>query len=357
MSTPTLEACDIRVERNGFRLTLPRLEIAPRETLGIVGPNGAGKSTLLSALMGLVPEMRGTITRNGRPLPPRPSREWRQGISAVFQHPLLLDDTVLGNLLTTLRFKGVTGRSAKDEARLWLAYFGIPDLEMRHARALSGGEAQRVSLARAFLGSPQIIFLDEPFSALDPPTRASLVGDLADILRRTETSAVLVTHALDEMAVLCKRAAVMIQGELHQTGSPEDILFRPETRAIARFVGMDNVYPAHLKPTSDGCVASLDGSDMEVHLPAHFAGSAHLGFRPESARIVPPDAPVSPGSFSFTGSIARIAPGASGYRITVAGPVTALAECERFDFLRQGAVHGRPVRLVVPPEAWHVMTK
>lgn len=355
MSQPILEARDIRVSRGVFLLAVPHLAIMKGETLGIVGPNGAGKSTLLSALMGLMPGMGGTLIRDGRPLPPRPSREWRRRISAVFQQPLLLDDSVLGNLLTALAFKGISGSRAKDEARRWLAYFGIPDLETRHSHSLSGGEAQRVSLARAFLGDPDIIFLDEPFSALDPPTRASLVGDLADILRRTGTTAVMVTHMLDEMAVLCHRAAVMISGRLHQDGSPEDILFRPATPAIARFVGMDNVFPAMLSGATNGSVARLSGSNMEVILPVAYPdGPALIGFRPESALVRFPGEPAAAGP-TLSGPITRISPGTTGYRLSIAGPLPAVVECDRLAFLRHRPATGQEVQVTVLPEEWHVI--
>lgn len=359
---PVLEATNLKLQHDGgFSLDMPRLCVGHGEVLGIVGPNGAGKSTLLAALMGLVRLQQGTVIHSGRPLPSRPGREWRRGVSAVFQQPLLLDDTVTGNILTALAFKGIRGAVARTEADRWLAYFGIPDLGSRHTLGLSGGEAQRVSLARAFAGSPEIVFLDEPFSALDPPTRAALVGDLAGILRKTGTTALLVTHALDEMTMLCSRAVVLIAGRPTQWGTPEDVLCRPASPAVARFCGMENIY--------HGTVAGrLDNGNLCVHLegigdvslpagscPVPVGGAVQAGFRPESARIMNGELTALPG-LDLTGTVLRITPGASGYRLDVQGPLPLTVECDRFTFIRNELTIGSTVSFRVPQGAWHVIS-
>lgn len=358
---PALEAENLKLRHDGgFSLDVPRLCVGRGEVLGVVGPNGAGKSTLLGALMGLVRLQHGTVVHSGRPLPSRPGREWRQGVSAVFQQPLLLDDTVTGNILTALAFKGIRGMAARSEADRWLAYFGIPDLGPRHTLGLSGGEAQRVSLARAFAGSPEIVFLDEPFSALDPPTRASLVGDLAGILRQTGTTALLVTHALDEMTVLCSRAMVLIAGRPCQSGTPEDILCRPASPAVARFCGMENIYRGTV-------LGRLDCGDLCVYLegfgdvtlpagscPASTGAVIRAGFRPESARIMTDEQLSMPG-LDLTGTVLRITPGASGYRLDLHGPLHVTVECDRFTFIRNGLSIGTQVSFRVPRSAWHII--
>jgi len=367
----------------GFKLDVEHFTVSKGEVMGIIGPNGAGKSTLLAVLMGLERSYGGLILRNGVPLSPKPSpgpfgrgthsvsRNSRRSLSAVFQSPLLLDDTVAGNLLTALSFKGIRGSEARQETEKWLTYFGIPQIARRRARLLSGGEAQRVSLARAFAGNPELIFLDEPFSALDPPTRSALIGDLADILARTGITAILVTHSLDEMVMLCSKAAVMINGQIRQTGTPDDIMNRPGSLETANFVGMENLYEAEYHPDAREFV--LRG--RKIPLPSPFAAPGPVpasapipaepaepaapvvlaGFRPENAHLLLPDQILPWPGTSFSGVIKRITPGTSGYRLTISGELDMVVECGRNDYLQQRWLTGQSIQVAVPHHGWHVI--
>ena len=131
----------------------------------------------------------------------------------VFQEPLLFDTTVFENVAAGLKIRGMGRTEIERTVPEYLERFGIGHLAKRSARKLSGGEAQRTSLARAFVTKPEIVFLDEPFSALDPPTREALTGDLERILRETHTTAVASTHDQTEALRLGDRLAVMQRGE------------------------------------------------------------------------------------------------------------------------------------------------
>jgi ABC-type proline/glycine betaine transport system ATPase subunit len=113
---------------------------------------------------------------------------------------------------------------------------GIESLSKRRASQLSGGEAQRVSLARAFVLEPELLLLDEPFAALDPPTHAKLLEDLSDILKQDHKTAIFVTHNLDEAAKLGHRIAVIIAGRLHQIGRVQQIKAHPADEAVRAFL-------------------------------------------------------------------------------------------------------------------------
>ena len=123
--------------------------------------------------------------------------------------------------------------------------FGIEALLGRQARKLSGGEAQRTSLARAFALEPEILFLDEPFSKLDPPTREALLADLGAALRQTATTAVLATHDRMEALQLADRLAVMHQGRIKQIGTGTEVVNQPVDEFVAEFVGMETLLPGH----------------------------------------------------------------------------------------------------------------
>ncbi len=179
-----LEANDLSVVLGGKRvLDIPSIHVIPNEVLVVVGPNGSGKTTLLLALALLLKPAAGTISYNGRRVDGGSDiLRLRRQFAVVFQDPLLLNGSVWDNVTLGLRLRGVEKSEIKKRAGKWLDRFGIAALSSRQARTLSGGEAKRVSLARAFALQPEVLFLDEPFVALDSPTRQSLIGDFESVL-------------------------------------------------------------------------------------------------------------------------------------------------------------------------------
>ncbi|RCK73260.1 MAG: ABC transporter related [Anaerolineae bacterium] len=217
-------------------LRVPSLDIRKGEILAIIGPNGAGKSTLLLALAGLIQPHRGDIYFAGRSLMEWKGLDYRRQIALVLQEPLLFDRTVIDNVILGLRFRGLKKETAIQSAREWLERLGITHLDRRRALSLSGGEAQRVSLARAFVLRPQLLLLDEPFSSLDPPTRLALLQDLRSLLKQHQFTAAFVTHHLGEAAFLGDRIAVLGEGEVKQVGSLEQIQEQPQDSNVADFI-------------------------------------------------------------------------------------------------------------------------
>jgi tungstate transport system ATP-binding protein len=228
---------DIVINRNGRSvLQVNSLDIQRGETLTVVGPNGSGKSTLLLALARLLKPSSGEIHYDGKSLKQLNELEYRRKISYVFQAPLLMDMTVEQNVALGLKFRGTNRWEAEKRVREWMKQLGVESLAKRRAGQLSGGEAQRVSLARAFVLEPELLLLDEPFSALDPPTRSRLIQDLYDLLEGTHRTAVFVTHNLGEAAKLSHRIAVIIGGVLRQVGTAEQIKSDPADEAVAAFL-------------------------------------------------------------------------------------------------------------------------
>ncbi len=192
--SPLVEIRNLLVRRGGRdALEVGSLEIRAGEVLALVGPNGAGKSTLLLALARLIPSARGEILFAGRRLADWDTLEYRRRLSFVFQDPLLLDLSVARNVALGLRFRGASKADIDLRARRWLHLLGIGSLSNRPATGLSGGEAQRVSLARALVLDPELLLLDEPFAALDPPSRRRLLDDLSTLLAQDHRTTVLVT--------------------------------------------------------------------------------------------------------------------------------------------------------------------
>jgi len=228
---------DLLIERNGRDvLHIDFLELQRGETLTIVGPNGAGKSTLLLALARLLRPSGGEILYEGKSLKQWNELEYRRKISFVFQAPLLMDMTVEQNVALGLKFRGTPREETQERVQKWMKQLGVESLSKRRAGQLSGGEAQRVSLARAFVLEPELLLLDEPFGALDPPTHAKLLEDLSQILKRDHRTAVFVTHNLKEAAKLGHRIAVIVGGMLRQLGTAKQIKSMPADETVAAFL-------------------------------------------------------------------------------------------------------------------------
>ena len=280
-----LEAEGLRVARGGRDVVaLDRLALARGETLAILGPNGAGKTTLLLGLTTLLPAA-GRLRFEGAAIADLTA--YRRRIAVVFQRPLLLDRNVRENAMLGLALRGLPQPEREQRADAWLARLGIAHLARRSAVALSGGEAQRVSLARALSTDPEILFLDEPFAALDTPTRESLTADLALILRERQISTVLVTHERDEALSLADHIAVLIDGRVRQYGAPDAVFAMPADEEVAAFVGVENVLPARVvEVTSELTVLAVGDRTIEVTaVPPDRDDTVLLCVRPDDVVI------------------------------------------------------------------------
>ena len=234
--TTLLQVDGLRIRRGGVQvLDLPRFSISAEEKVAVIGPNGAGKSSFLLGLACLIERESGTITFQGSQVTPREENAFRRKISMVFQEPLLFDTTVLDNVAEGLRIRGIGRSEARDRAKESLDLFKVCHLAGRSAHKLSGGEAQRVSLARAFAVKPELILMDEPFSSLDLPTRIALAEDLGRILHESGTTAIIATHDRIEAFRVVDRLIVMDRGTVIQEGTPKDVIAHPANEFVAAF--------------------------------------------------------------------------------------------------------------------------
>lgn len=233
---PLLQAEGLIIRRGGTQvLDLPRFSIFSDEKLAVIGPNGAGKSSMLLGLACLIERAEGRILFQGAEVSAREETAYRRRIAMVFQEPLLFDTTVLDNVAEGLRIRGTGRGEARKLALEGLELFKIGHLAHRSAHKLSGGEAQRVSLARAFAVRPQLILMDEPFSSLDLPTRILLAEDLGRILHESGTSAIIATHDRIEALRVVDRLVVMDRGVIVQEGKPHEVMEQPVNDFVAAF--------------------------------------------------------------------------------------------------------------------------
>jgi tungstate transport system ATP-binding protein len=311
-STPILEAKNLKVERGKtLLLNIPSLSIEGGEILALIGPNGAGKTTFLQALSYLLKPFQGEIFFRGKKVETNHSvLEYRRKLAMVFQDPLLFDTTVYNNVASGLKIRGMKKKEMENRVIEQLDRFGISHLSHRSAKTLSGGEAQRTSLARAFAIQPEILFLDEPFASLDPPTRDSLMEDLEHILRQTQTTAILATHDRMEALRLSDRIAVMNAGRILQIGSPSEVMNQPVSEFVASFVGVETILTGKVFKKDGGTfVASVSGNEIEAVGDVTLGETVILCIRPEHVTLsTQPHREATSARNVFSGKILKIAP-------------------------------------------------
>jgi molybdopterin-binding protein len=304
VSLLSLEGVDV-VREGRTILSLPHLEVREKEILAVLGPTGAGKSTLLRVLHFLDRPEAGVLSWRGAPVPWPAPLALRRRISMTFQDPLLLSGTTYDNVVYGLRLRGQNGTGARERVMAALRLLHVEHLAGQRARTLSGGEAQRTALARALVLSPELLLLDEPFAALDAPIRKHLLEELKQAVRANGITCVYVTHEQSEAFSIADRIAILDEGKLLQAGAPEEILYRPESRAVARFMQTGNILPgvvtrreAVLAEVSVGPRVLFSRTDLPEGTPVYAC------VRPEEVLLESPDADSpAPGLNRFRGTV------------------------------------------------------
>lgn len=214
-------------------------EAAGGEFLSILGPSGCGKTTLLRILIGLIRADSGSITLDGRDITNASPDKREMGI--VFQNYALFENmTVRRNVEYAMRFRPELKDKARETADRLLEQVGLTEHENKFPSELSGGQMQRVAIARTLALSPKIILLDEPMSALDAATRLSLREELKRIQSEMHTTMIYITHDQEEAFAMSDRIMVMGEAHIHQIGTPREILDAPADDYVKSFV-IDNL--------------------------------------------------------------------------------------------------------------------
>ncbi|CAN5463854.1 ABC transporter ATP-binding protein [soil metagenome] len=260
------------------------LDIAEGEFFTIVGPSGSGKTTLIRMLAGMETATSGDILLRNRRINDVPAN--KRPTCMVFQSLALFPHRTVGqNIEFPLKIKGVDPATRKVRAMQLLDQLRLP--QSHYAKAVtqcSGGERQRVALARALAFDPEILFFDEPLSAIDYKLRKTLEKELKDVHRESGKTFVYITHSLEEAMVMSDRIGVMRQGKLVQVGTPNEIYSAPKDKFVSEFMGDVNILP--VTRSAGGLASAALGMDLKAAvIPAGFA-SGHLVIRPEFVRFL-----------------------------------------------------------------------
>ena len=268
------------------------LDCARGEVLALVGPSGSGKSTILRAIAGVYTPARGRIDAGGQTWLDtaagvrRPARE--RSVGFVFQNYALFPHlSAQDNVIQAMGH--VPAEERRGRARSLLERTNLAGLEARRPAQLSGGQQQRVAVARALARDPQVLLLDEPFSAVDQVTREKLYEELATLRRDLHIPMILVTHALDETSMLADRMCILHRGTTLQADTPQAVMTRPASPLVARLAGLKNIFTAEVAGhDADRALTHIRwfGMRLEARHAPQFAIGARVTWSVSSSHIV-----------------------------------------------------------------------
>lgn len=258
------------------------LDIREGELLALLGPSGCGKTTTLRMIAGFIEPTSGTMHIGARDVTHVPVH--KRNVGMVFQgYALFPHLTVAQNIEFGPRLRRWDKARIAKRVNEMLRWVQLDKHADRHPKDLSGGQQQRVALARAMAAQPEVLLLDEPFSALDAKLRTQMRTEIREFQQQAGITSVFVTHDQEEAMAIADRIGVMNQGRLEQLGSAEDLYQRPASRFVATFIGKCNLIEG--RTTAPGCFESRDGRQLRFVDGAVPQSASALCFRPENASL------------------------------------------------------------------------
>ena len=342
---------DLRVDLGDFILSDVTLSINEGEYFVILGPTGAGKTVLLESIAGLYPIKSGVISLRGKDVTTLEPEE-RQVCIVYQDHALFPHLSVRENILFGLKMR--KEKQAKMNSRLdWVVMLlGIDQLLHRKPETLSGGERQKVALARAIITEPKLLLIDEPLSALDPETRENVQQELRKLHKELSITILHVTHDFEEAIALGDRIAVIGEGQLKQVGTPEEIFRHPNSEFVARFAMTRNIYRGEATRKENGdYTINIDGSEFVVALGTE--GNCYASIRPEDI-LISKEPVHSSARNCFPGTITQIIDKGSTIYVTVKIPPDMSCLITRHSFEEMELAEGVRVFLTFKASSMHL---
>ncbi len=342
---------NLYVDLKDFRLQDINLTVSEGEYFIVLGPTGAGKTVLLESIAGLYPIKSGEIWLRGKEVT-RLEPE-KRGISIVYQdHALFPHLSVKDNIVFGLKLRKQT-KQETEAALDWVArLLDVSHLLNRKPDTLSGGEQQKVALARALSIKPEVLLLDEPLSALDPETREGVQKELRQLHNRLKVTTIHVTHDFEEAIALGNHIAVLGEGCIKQVGTPEQIFRQPNSEFIARFAMARNIFAGEVIDRGDGTTV-FGTEDTELAVVTDLRGKLHASVRPEDI-LISPELLHSSARNSFCGVITNIADRGSTLYLTVNLPPDFICLVTRRSFEEMGLAEGQKVYITFKASATHI---
>ena len=281
------------------------LTVEPGELVTLLGPSGCGKTTTLRMVAGFEQPDQGRIFIADRDV--TGLMVYRRNIGFVFQNYALFPHlTVFENVAYGLRVRGLRDAALRSRVGEVLELVGLPGYEPRYPNQLSGGEQQRVAVARAVVIEPELLLFDEPLSNLDARLRVQMRDELSRLQRQLRITTVYVTHDQDEAMAISDRIAVMRQGRIAQLGTAEDLYHTPASEFVAEFIGRVNLVPGRVvRSAGDTLELELWGSTVSVRSSSSYppGQACRLVIRPESLELLPESAKPTAGAVGIDGVV------------------------------------------------------
>ena len=333
------------------------LSVAEGETLAIIGPTGAGKTTLLRLLGLLDVPTSGEIYFDGTAVP-RSGKlrlELRRKMAFVLQKPMLFSMNVYDNIAAGLRWRGIGSSAARQRVEAALETVGLSAYQHRNAKKLSGGEVQRVAIARSLVLEPDLLLLDEPTANLDPTATLKIENTLLAAINRYHTTIVMATHDFAQGQRLSSRIGVLIDGEIHQAGDPRQVFNSPRSSEVASFVGVENIIRG-VVVAQENKLATIEAKGNLIAAVSDLPVGREVGacIRPEEI-IISLVKSSSSARNSFIGEIKHMVAMGSLTRIEVdcGFPLVALITTRSAEEL--GLQHGKKVNATFKATGVHVI--
>jgi ABC-type sugar transport system ATPase subunit len=335
-----------------FALDNINLTVEHGDYFMLVGPTGAGKTLLLECIAGLHRIKSGRITFDGREVTGLEPE--KRNIGMVHQDGVLFPHlAVKENIIFGLKVRHTASERIKQELAEAVELVKINHLLERKPGKLSGGEKQKVALARALVIKPGLLLLDEPLSALDPGSREALQVELKHIHQQLGITTIHVTHDFDEAMMLGRHIAVIGEGRIQQIGTPEEIFHHPASEFVARFTMMRNILAGETVQQEKN-LAVFRAGKMSLEIAKPKQGGKLACIRPEDIAISV-DTAIPAKSNSIQANITRIEDRGSAYHIFVDGPPEICCLVPRRKFMEMGLTVGKPVWIILPADAIHVI--
>ena len=285
MDNPYLNISNLRFLIGAFQLTDIDLSVRQGEYHVLLGPTGSGKSTLMKCILGLYKPSCGSIILDDSDLLPLPPEKRDLGYLpqnyALFPHL-----SVEGNIRFGLHSRRLSASAEDKEVTIQCNAFQIGPLRERDVRTLSGGEQQKVALARALITRPKVILLDEPFSSIDEGSRRMLWFDLKQAIRRAGVTAIHITHHLEEAYTLGDRLSVLVDGRLVQSGRKEEVFGQPAMESVARFLGYRNIFYGETRSMFGGTEIELGDFSVKTSKKIPAGERVAICLRPQYIKII-----------------------------------------------------------------------
>ena len=298
-----LEVKDLCVQVGKFFLKNVNLEVHDGEYFVLLGPTGSGKSVLLESIAGLTSVTSGEIWINGRNVTDLNLANRKIGFAfqdyALYRHLSVRDNISFGLMWKNQKQKEI--EKAVDNA---VELLHLENLLEKRSWTLSGGESQKIALARAIAVKPDLLILDEPLSAVDAETKEDYERELRELHDHLELTTIHVTHSFEEAVALGDRIAVIMNGEILQVGTPEEIFLHPQSEKLALFLMTRNVFSGEITHDSNGTkLFSVNGTGIIVN--TEVEGKAHISVRPENI-LLSKQRIDSPGNNCLEGTVTPI---------------------------------------------------